>query len=401
MSTHTEYESNKKKFVFQRPQYEVADIFREYGESFIDSHGLSPQQFKVVHAISDCRTERLGGHVDVCQSCGSETPSYNSCRNRHCPKCQGLEKARWIDARQAELLPLEYFHWVFTLPHSVNRLINQGNASLIYHLLFRVANETLQAFSQKKWGAEIGVTMVLHTWGQTMNQHVHVHCIVTGGALSNDKTRFIKSPCHYLFPVKAVQKKYRGRFIAELLKAYEGGDLTFSPKMIDSDYYMDELVSEMRRYDWVVYAKQSFSNPEAVIQYLGRYTHKIALSNHRIKDISEKGDVTFRYKDYREDGESKNLTVSAFQFIRLFLQHVFPYRFMRIRHYGLLACGHRKTKLNIARLLLDLQKVIPIQRQNYSDYLLSKFNHDIFRCRHCGKGLLQFERRIQPFRPSL
>ena len=403
MLKHSASNNHQKKSQFQRPKYEVADVFRRYGEDFIESHPfISKQQFKVMHAIANCRTEQMGGHIDVCQSCGTERPSYNSCRNRHCPKCQGLEKERWIDARQAELLPIEYFHWVFTLPHCINGLINQGNASLIYSLLFRVANETLQAFALKKWDAEIGVTMVLHTWGQTMNQHVHVHCIVTGGGLKKDKSGFICSPYHYLFPVKAVQKKYQGRFIAALLSAYEQNDLNFSKEMTDSDYYMDQLLSDMRRYEWVVYAKQSFSNPDAVIKYLGRYTHKIALSNHRIESISDDGNVTFRYKDNRAGGESKKLTVTALKFIALFLQHVFPFRFMRIRHYGLLACGHRASKLNIARVLLGLPKVVAIVRQNCADYLLSKFDQNIFLCQHCKTGVLEFERSVkEPFRQRI
>jgi hypothetical protein len=386
---------------YQHPKYEVADIFQRFGAAYTATHSLSLQQWKVMSAISACRTEALGGHIDVCHDCGVEKPSYNSCRNRHCPKCQGLERVRWINARKAELLPIEYFHWVFTLPHSLYGLVNQGNEKEIYALLFRVVNATLQDFALKKWDAEIGITMILHTWGQKLNQHIHIHCIVTGGALKKDGQRFIRSPKNYLFNIKAVQKKYRGKFIAELLSLYDKGRLRFSPHVVDSAYDMGELLGELRRYEWVVYAKKSFSNPAAVVEYLGRYTHKVALSNHRIESICGKKGVTFRYKDYRAEGKVKRLTLSVFDFLSSFLQHVLPLRFVRIRHYGLFATGHRKTKLNVARALLGMPSVSVPLRENCAEYLLSQFGKDIYRCPACQSGQLFFERNIEPIRRQI
>ena len=372
-----------------RPHHEVADIIRSYGDKYRANHSLPLHVHSVLNAIQNCRTAALGGHVDLCTGCGVLQISYNSCRDRHCPKCQGLERARWVEARKAELLPVPYFHTVFTLPHELN-IWASWNGEVIYNLLFKTASETLQEFAARHWQGQLGFTAILHTWGQTLDQHIHLHCIVIGGALSFDGETF--KPCPYrtwLFPVVALSRVFREKYLSELQRLEKEGKLVVPP-----GYNFQSLCKDLRQHDWVVYAKPPFAGPEQVIEYLGRYTHRVAISNSRIIDIVD-GKVTFTWKDYKDDSKVKIMTLTADEFIRRFISHILPARFMRIRHYGLLACGHRAAKLNRARALLGLSPVIPTQREPYDQLLQRLTGEDIHACPHCG-GRLQHYRDLLP-----
>jgi len=306
------------------PQHEVADVLNTHWPD-LKSGMFNTWQLRTLDAVKRCRTAALGSHVDGCTDCGHVHISYNSCRNRHCPKCQGTQRERWIQAREQELLPVSYFHVVFTLPDILNPLcLHQGR--IVYDILFKTAWSVLSSFgNDSKWlGARTGMIAILHTWGQTLSLHPHLHCIVPGGGLTRqDKWKTAKSQGKYLFPVKAMSRVFRARFIAALKEAF-------------SDNFDNGMVSELYKKDWVVYAKRPFNGPQSVIEYLGRYTHKIAISNHRIKNISE-GKITFSYKDYRQSAVLKEMTLDALEFIRRFAMHILSKGFVRIRHYGILS----------------------------------------------------------------
>jgi len=307
------------------PQYEVADVLNAHWPKVQQSIKFNTWQLRTLHAVMRCRTAALGAHVDGCTSCGYLHISYNSCRNRHCPKCQGNEREKWIQAREQELLPVPYFHVVFTLPDALNALCLHKPAG-VYNILFQNAWSVLNSFGyDHKWmGAQTGMIAILHTWGQTLSLHPHLHCIVPGGGLTKQgKWRTAKTNGKYLFPVKAMSKVFRGRCIA-LLK-----------EKLPQEMH-PQLVNELYKNDWVVFAKRPFNGPQNVIEYLGRYTHKIAISNHRIKNISG-GNITFTYKDYRQSAATKEMTLDALEFIRRFAMHILPKGFVRIRHYGILS----------------------------------------------------------------
>jgi hypothetical protein len=370
-------------------RFEVADVFREYGPDYRATHTLSPEQSQAMTAIEKCRTPALGGHVDQCDHCGHIEISYNSCRNRNCPKCRGSQRAAWVDARELELLPIQYFHLVFTLPHILIALARY-NPYLVYGLLFQIAAETLQTFAQNRWDGKLGIIMVLHTWGQTLNDHPHVHCIVTGGVLKNDASAFIRAPKNFLFHVTALSRVFRGKFIAALQALREQGklDLGGQPELATKAGWQ-EMIQALRTHDWVVYAKPPFDDPAHLIRYLGRYVNRIALANHRILSIDD-GIITFKYLDNREQGEpiEKVMPLSAEEFIRRFLAHIPPRQFRRIRYYGFLANGHRKDKLTTCRRLLAL----PDPEQPYiadMDEFLAKQGIDYSLCPHCGEGKMR------------
>lgn len=335
-----------------RPRFEVADIFRLHGPTYRQAHRLPVHHHKVMRAIEQCRTHALGGHVSECDACGQQRISYNSCRDRHCPKCQATARRRWVAARQAELLPVDYFHVVFTLPDQLVPLARY-NQSLIYNLLFRAMSQTLLEFGRRHLGAALGVTAVLHTWGQTLCEHPHMHCIVTGGALSPDGKRWASCRRGYLFPVRALAAVFRGKYCAWLERAYERGELVGSGRleMLETAPTFTSFMRTLRRQAWVVYAKRPFGGAEQVLSYIGRYTHRVAIANHRITDVSE-GHVTFTRKDYRASEQQKVMRVAACEFIRRFLQHVLPSAFVRIRHYGLFANGRKHELLARCRALL-------------------------------------------------
>lgn len=337
-----------------RPRYEVADIVCAYGATYRQTHPVPGEHEVVLQAITRCRTAALGGHVEACEGCGVTRIAYNSCRNRHCPKCQGGRRAKWLAAQQALLLPVDYFHVVFTLPHELNALL-RVNPRRLYALLFRAAAATLQTFARdpKYLGADLGVTAVLHTWGQTLTQHVHVHCVVTGGGLSRDGRRWVSARPRFLFPVRALSKVFRGKFLAGLCRLRTRQRLTFAgvcAPLADSLTWQRWLRT-LREVEWVVYAKPPFGGPQHVLKYLSRYTHRVAIANERLRFVGE-GVVRFQWKDYADHNRVKVLTLAAEEFLRRYLLHVVPRGFMRIRHFGLLANRHRAAKLTRCRELL-------------------------------------------------
>ena len=341
-----------------RPPLEVADILRRHGPAFRAAHAghLSLGQLKVMSAIEACRTATLGGHVEGCQDCGHRRIAYNSCRNRHCPKCQGAAAREWLAAREADLLPVGYFHVVFSLPAEVADIAAQ-NKAVVYDLLFRAASETMLtiAADPRHLGARIGITAVLHTWGSALTPHPHVHMIVPGGGLSPDGQRWVSSRPAFLLPVRVLGKLFRRLFLTRLVGLFDAGRLQFqgSRAALDERRAFLRHLAPTRRKPWIVYAKPPFAGPAAVLAYLSRYTHRVAISNRRLLALDKRG-VTFRYKDYRRDGAERYgvMTLAADEFIRRFLLHVLPRGFHRIRHYGLLASGGREANLARARELL-------------------------------------------------
>jgi Putative transposase/Transposase zinc-binding domain len=339
-----------------RPHLEVADVIRACGEEFLDAYGdiLSPEQRRVLIDLPRCRTAALGGHVEECDRCGHRQVAYNSCRNRHCPKCQASAAAEWMEAREAELLPVEYYHIVFTLPAALNPIALQ-NPRVVYGLLFRAASETLQqvAADPDHLGAEIGFLAVLHTWGQNLQHHPHVHCVVPGGGISPDASRWIASRPGFFLPVRVLSRVFRGKFLSWLRAAFDRGRLAFHGKLsslADPGVFQRRL-ADSARTEWVVHAKPPFGGPQQVLKYLARYTHRVAISNHRL--IGLEGDqVEFLWKDYADEGKPKTMKLKAVEFIRRFLLHVLPAGFVRIRHYGFLANRVCREKLDLCRTLL-------------------------------------------------
>ena len=383
-----------------RPALEVADIVRAEGDAYRATHRLSGQQDRVLRAIEQCRTAALGGFTAQCDHCGAITVSYRSCRNRHCPKCQTLAKQRWLERQCADLLDIDYWHLVFTLPHELNALA-QGNPRVIYRLLFRAASQTLLAFGRNpRWlGGEIGITMVLHTWGQKLDQHIHVHCVVTGGALSPDGERWIPAKPGFLFPVRALSAVFRGKYLDELTQAYERDELRFAgstaPLTDPSDFR--RFVGTLKTHDWVVYAKPPFAGAQQVFEYLGRYTHRVAIANHRLVSF-EDDQVRFRWRDYAHGNATKILTLSAEEFIRRFLLHTLPSGFVRIRHYGLLGNRCRHEKLARCRALLDQPEPQPLEPESVDAMMARLVGVDIQRCPICRQGKLRVIAEMAPIR---
>jgi hypothetical protein len=356
---------------------ELADIFRSHGESYQQTHCLSACERKVIRAVSVCRTQQLGGHLDRCDACGFERPAYNSCRNRHCPKCQSLAKARWLERQTAELLPVGYFHLVFTLPHELNCLI-LAHKKILLALLFRAVSETLLEFGQRRFGATVGIIAVLHTWDQTLKDHFHLHCLLPAGALTFDRSRWITARKNFLFPVKALSRVFRGKFLDLLGQAGDKGKIPAANNEIKAS----------RKKNWVVYAKKPFSSPHTVLDYLGRYTHRVALSNNRILAV-ENGQVSFSYRDRRDKDRLKSMTLDAEKFIRRFLLHVLPDGFMRIRHFGFLANRAKKHSLPQCRKLLGLNPALPEIPQTSAQELLRELTGiDLSRCPCCHEGTM-------------
>ena len=359
-----------------RASVEVADIFRAEGAAYRAAQvgHLSLTQLKVMSAIENCRTAALGGHVDACEDCGHQRIAYNSCRNRHCPKCQGAAARTWLAEREADLLPVGYFHVVFTLPSEVADIAGQ-NKAIVYDLLFRAASQTMMtiAADPKHLGARIGITAVLHTWGSTMTHHPHIHMIVPGGGISLDRRRWISSRPAFLLPVRVLGMLFRRLFLTRLIELHATRRLAFfgtQAGLTDRRVFLRHLAA-LRKKRFVVYAKPPFSGPEAVLAYLSRYTHRVAISNRRLIAFDETG-VTFRYKDYRRDGPERQrvMTLAPHEFIRRFLLHVLPRGFHRIRHYGLLASSARKASIARARQLLGVAPPLqPVESPEPLDHL--------------------------------
>ena len=356
---------------------ELADIFRQYGQSYAKTHRLLAAQQKVMRAVETCRTAELGGHLKQCDTCGFEHPSYNSCRNRHCPKCQSLAKVQWLQKQNAELLPVGYFHLVFTLPHLFNGLI-LAHKKILLSLLFKAVSETLLEFGQRRLGGTVGIIAVLHTWDQKLQDHFHLHCLVPAGALSLDHSRWIKARRNFLFPVKALSVVFRGKFLNLLKQAGEKGRIETTSKRVQA----------LREKNWVVYAKRPFGSPQTVLDYLGRYTHRVALSNDRILS-AQNGQVTFTYRDRKDQDRLKSMPLDAQEFIRRFLLHVLPDGFMRIRHFGFLANRVKKLALPQCRKLLGLNPALPeIPKGSAQDLLRELTGIDLSRCPSCKLGTM-------------
>jgi Putative transposase/Transposase zinc-binding domain len=374
-----------------RPRLELADIVRARGDGYRRTHRLVPVQHAALRAIATCRTAVLGGHRETCDRCGATRITYNSCRNRHCPKCQTLTTERWLAARRADLLPIPYFHVVFTLPHMLNALA-QGNPRVIYTLLFRAAADTLLTFGRdpRHLGGTIGITAMLHTWGQTLSQHLHVHCLVTGGALAATGSRWITGRSSFLFPVRALATVFRAKYLTGLHRAFDSGALTFAggtAALADRRAFV-AFLGQLRAVDWIVYAKQPFAGPEQVLAYLGRYTHRVALSNDRLVD-HRNGRVRFRWKDYADHDRVKVMTLEVDEFLRRFLLHVVPRGFMRIRHFGLLANRTRRRTVARCRDLLGQPPPADVPSESVAVLMQRLTGVDISSCPVCGEGRMQ------------
>ena len=370
-----------------RPKLEVADVFRRHGKAWRrDNAGhVSLGQLRVMSAIEACRTAALGGHVERCEDCAHTRIAYNSCRNRHCPKCQWAAAAEWLAAREAELLPVPYYHVVFTLPAQIGAIAYQNKAK-VYGLLFKAAAETLTtiAADPRHLGVKIGLTAVLHTWGQNLDHHPHVHCIVPGGGISPDSKRWVACRPGFFLPVRVLSRLFRRLFLEGLAAAFKTGELRFFSNLAglkEPDAFAAYL-APLRKTDWVVYAKRPFAGPSQVLAYLARYTHRVAIANSRLVSLSA-GNVSFRWKDYRQDGKRKVMTLTAGEFIRRFLLHTLPDGFHRIRHYGLFANGHRADMLNLCRTLLNTPSA-PTAPNNSDDGDPPNATQDLHLCPCCG-----------------
>jgi hypothetical protein len=343
-----------------RPRLEVAEVFREFTPAFLHRYGdtISPDQRRVLWHVARCRTAELGGHVEECDRCGHRRIAYNSCCNRHCPKCQAAARAQWLDQRSAELLPVEYFHVVFTLPHEIGPLALQ-NRRRIYGMLFQAAAESLLtiAADPRHLGAQIGFLAVLHTWGQNLHLHPHVHCVVPGGGLSPDRSRWIACRPGFFLPVRVLSRLFRAKFLSFLRDAQEHRQLSFhgQQRHLEDPARFRQLVAALREKEWVVYAKPPFGGPEIVLKYLARYTHQVAISNYRLIGI-ENDQVHFHWKDYADGNRPKTMALDGVEFVRRFLLHVVPSGFVRIRHFGFLAHRHRAEKLELCRRLLNVEQ---------------------------------------------
>jgi len=383
----------------KKPSIEVADIFREN----LDKIGkISPEKWKVVNALISCRTARLGGHVYRCDNCGHEIISYNSCRNRHCPKCQGIARAKWLDNRMKELLPVEYFHVVFTIPDILNRTA-LCNKEVVYDILFRAVKETLleASLNPKNIGARIGFLAILHTWGQNLLDHPHIHCVVPGGGLSDDGCSWISSKKGFLVSVKVLAKLFRGKFLDYLKRAFQDHKLHFygENKELEMPRKFQELIDQAYAKEWVVYVKKPFSGPKQVLQYLGKYTHRVAISNHRIIDVKDDR-VVFKWRDYKDGNTMKTMSVSVQEFMRRFLLHVIPKGFVKIRFYGLLSNRNKKEMLIKCRELLHEassdDKTAEGNPDTGESLMVGLSENDYLVCPECQKGKMFVVMLIEP-----
>jgi len=383
--THNDSMTPKNK-----EQVELADIFHLYGENYRRSHAVSYQQLKVMHHIEICRTAELGGHVEQCDQCGFEQIAYNSCRDRHCPKCQTLTKEQWLNDRKAELLGCSYFHLVFTLPHDLNPII-LSNKRRTLNILFAAVNRSLQAFAKDpQWRLEgrLGFISVLHTWSQTLIDHFHLHCLIPAGALSFTKDKWIPANDNYLFKITSLAKAFRKRYLKLLLNAYLKDELIFTQKTaaLKSSEAFQQLINSVSKTKWIAYAKRPFAGPQQVLDYLGRYTHRVAISNNRIISM-DNGKVTFTYRDRQNDNEIKKMTLDADEFIRRFLLHVLPKGLIKIRYFGFLSHTNKKKDIPLIRKLIDPNATLPEKiQETISEMMLRLTGIDISCCPKCKKG---------------
>jgi predicted Zn-ribbon and HTH transcriptional regulator len=376
----------------QNHPIELADVFRLYGQTYCHSHPLPFSHIKVMRAVENCRTAALGGHVDICSHCGFERISYNSCRNRHCPKCQAMAKANWLENRKAELLPVGYFHTIFTIPHELNP-ITLCNKKVFFDILFDSVAQTLHEFAvdtKHKLGGKLGFTAILHTWDQRLLDHFHLHCVIPSGVISHDNTRWINARDDFLFSVKALSIVFRGKFIDTLKNAYNNNELIFPGRseIFAKPQHFRKLVDQLYKKDWVVYSKKPFAGAKQVLDYLGRYTHRVAISNHRIKSIAN-GTVSFTYRDRSDGNKTKLMTLGAHEFIRRFLLHVLPQSYKRIRHFGFLASRCKKKSLtHIRKILNNKQKPSGPVKEDARTMFLRLTGIDLDKCPHCKHGTM-------------
>lgn len=386
-----------------RPSIEVADVIRKYGAAFEGArHGnVSGAERRVLRDLARCRTAAMGGHVESCLGCGHEAISYNSCRNRHCPKCQAAARAKWFEAREREILPIEYFHVVFTMPREIAAIALQ-NKRVVYEILLRTSATTLLRLGRdpKRLGAQMGVLSVLHTWGQRLDHHPHAHCVVTGGGLATDDSRWISCRPGFLFPVRVMGQLFRGHFLAELKAAFARGELSFygSIAALADAAAFHRYLKPLYKSSWVVYSKPPFGGPACVIKYLARYTHRVAISNHRLLAASN-GKVSFAYKDYADKSKRKVMTIDAAEFLRRFLLHILPKRFQRIRHYGLFANRHRKQRLETCRRHLASDSLPTANEGALPASAEPTAICETNRCSRCGAPSL-IRRKLTPLQPT-
>ncbi len=380
------------------PKFEVADIFRLYGEQFRQNNKLPNEKLKVMRHIEICRTAELGGHIDQCSDCGFERISYNSCRDRHCPKCQTLAKEKWLNDRKAELLPCGYFHMVFSLPHDLNPVV-LCNKKVTFGIFFAAVNQTLQAFAKDpQWHLEgqLGFIMILHTWSQTLMDHFHLHCLIPGGALSFTKDKWIPANESFLFRIKSLAKEFKKRYLSLLKKSYAKNELIFpgNTEQYESRDAFNLLIQSVFKVEWIAYAKRPFAGPEQVLEYLGRYTHRVAISNNRIQSI-DNGKVVFNYRDRANDNELKTMTVAAGEFIRRFLLHVLPNGFMKIRYFGFLSNKNKGEAIQLIRSLIDSDTDWPeAKKETVIEMLFRLTGEDITCCPECKKGKMRTIQRL-------
>jgi len=379
-------------------KYEVGDIFRRYGKDYQKENILSFKKHKVMHNISVCRTAHLGGHIEQCDQCDFERIAYNSCRDRHCPKCQTMVKEKWLNDRKADLLPCNYFHMVFTLPHKLNPII-LTNKKVMLNNLFAAVNQTLQVFAKDpQWRLEgqVGFIGVLHTWSQKLTDHFHLHCLVAGGALSFDKKRWIPSKSSFLFKAQSLAKEFKKRYLRLFEKAYLNDELIFPGETAPYKFMkrFTSLLDSLFKVKWIVYAKRPFAGPEQVLEYLGRYTHRIAISNNRIKSI-DNNKISFDYKDRADNDAIKTMTISSHEFIRRFLLHVLPENFMKIRYFGFLSHRNKKQAINLIRKFIGSD--MPLQektKETVLEMMLRLTGQDISCCPMCKKGKMTIIRGL-------
>ena len=381
-----------------KPKYEVADILHLYGKEYQERTNLPYKKLKVMHKIKICRTARLGGHVEQCDQCGFERIAYNSCRDRHCPKCQTIVKEQWLNDRKADLLPCNYFHMVFTIPHELNSFI-LVNPKVMLNNLFIAVNQTLQIFArdpQWKVKGQLGFISVLHTWSQKLTDHYHIHCLIAGGALSFDKTRWRASTKSFLFRVQSLSKEFKKRYLKLFEKAYLNHALSLPGKIAkySPKQEFNAFVRSLFMIKWNTYAKRPFAGPEQVLEYLGRYTHRVAISNNRIKSI-DNGQVCFEYRDRTDENMVKTLKVSAHEFIRRFLLHVLPHKFMKIRYFGFLSHRNKKQAIKLIRKLIDPDAKIPQKiEETYHEMMLRLTGKDLLCCPNCKKGKMKIIKEL-------
>ena len=381
-----------------RNKLELADVFSVYGKQYRQKSKLPLEQIKAMRNIETCRTAALGGHIQQCNECGFEKISYNSCRDRHCPKCQTMTKEQWLNDRKAELLPCGYFHIVFTLPHSLNPII-LCNKKIMLAILFAAVSDTLQAFAkdpQWRLNGQLGFISVLHTWSQTLMDHFHLHCLVPGGAFSIAHNRWTPARRTFLFGIKSLAKEFRKNYLHKIKKAYGKNELIFPGKIasLGSQKAFSEMAKDLSETEWIAYAKRPFAGPEQVLEYLGRYTHRVAISNNRFMSIDD-GNVTFSYRDRKNNNEKKSMTLGGHEFIRRFLLHVLPRGFMKIRYFGFLANVKKRQCVAAIRKLIDSVLKLPRKiKETLEQIMLRVTGIDISCCPRCQKGRMVTTKEI-------